>query len=62
MVPSQLPDCQVGRAPGHRAEQVSRYPVRYDERTYGRSNIAHIREAIKLLRMCAIASRKLKFL
>lgn len=36
-------------------------PVRYDERSYGQSNIQHTREGLILLRMCAYASRKIKF-
>lgn len=37
-------------------------PVRYQPRTYGRSNIAHVQEGLVLLRMCLYASRKIKFL
>lgn len=36
-------------------------PVRYQPRTYGTSNIAHVREGLVLLRMCVYASRKIKF-
>ncbi|NJR48663.1 MAG: glycosyltransferase [Leptolyngbyaceae cyanobacterium CSU_1_3] len=36
-------------------------PVRYQPRTYGQSNIAHVREGLILLRMCLYASRKIKF-
>ncbi len=36
-------------------------PVRYQERTYGSSNIAHFREGLVLLKMCLYASRKIKF-
>lgn len=36
-------------------------PVRYQPRTYGSSNIAHVREGLILLRMCLYASRKIKF-
>jgi 2-polyprenyl-3-methyl-5-hydroxy-6-metoxy-1,4-benzoquinol methylase len=36
-------------------------PVRYQERTYGSSNIAHFREGLVLLKMCIYASRKIKF-
>ena len=36
-------------------------PVRYRERDYGSSNIQHVRAGILLLRMCAYASRKIKF-
>ncbi|MGA7954806.1 MAG: glycosyl transferase, partial [Gloeobacterales cyanobacterium] len=37
-------------------------PVRYQEREYGSSNIAHFREGLILLKMCAYASRKIKFI
>ncbi len=37
-------------------------PVRYQERVYGESNIAHVREGLILLKMCLYASRKIKFL
>jgi hypothetical protein len=37
-------------------------PVRYNERSYGQSNIQHTREGLILLRMCAYASRKIKFI
>lgn len=37
-------------------------PVRYQPRTYGHSNIAHVQEGLVLLRMCLYASRKIKFL
>nr|WP_274381999.1 glycosyltransferase family 2 protein [Myxacorys almedinensis] len=36
-------------------------PVRYQPRTYGESNIAHVREGLILLRMCLYASQKIKF-
>ena len=36
-------------------------PIRYQSRSYGSSNIAHVKEGMVLLRMCAHASRKLKF-
>lgn len=36
-------------------------PVRYQPRTYGESNIAHVREGLILLQMCLYASRKIKF-
>ena len=36
-------------------------PVRYQPRTYGTSNIAHVREGLILLQMCLYASRKIKF-
>lgn len=37
-------------------------PIRYQPRTYGQSNIAHVKEGMVLLRMCLYASRKLKFI
>ena len=37
-------------------------PIRYQPRSYGSSNIAHVKEGLVLLRMCAHASRKLKFI
>lgn len=37
-------------------------PIRYQSRSYGSSNIAHVKEGMVLLRMCAHASRKLKFI
>jgi SAM-dependent methyltransferase len=37
-------------------------PIRYQPRTYGSSNIAHVKEGWVLLRMCAYASIKLKFI
>jgi SAM-dependent methyltransferase len=36
-------------------------PVCYQPRTYGKSNIAHVREGIVLLKMCLHAARKIKF-
>jgi glycosyltransferase involved in cell wall biosynthesis len=36
-------------------------PVRYQPRTYGKSNIAHVREGLVLLKMCMYAARKIKF-
>jgi SAM-dependent methyltransferase len=36
-------------------------PVRYQPRTYGESNIAHVREGLILCKMCLHASRKIKF-
>lgn len=37
-------------------------PVRYVPRTYGSSNIQHLKEGIVLLKMCLYAARKIKFL
>jgi SAM-dependent methyltransferase len=36
-------------------------PVRYQPRTYGESNIAHVREGLVLLKMCLYAAQKIKF-
>jgi SAM-dependent methyltransferase len=36
-------------------------PVSYQQRTYGASNIAHVREGIVLLKMCLYAAQKIKF-
>ena len=41
--------------------QITEVPIRYAERSYGRSNIQHIRSGLVLLRMCLYASRKIKF-
>ncbi len=41
--------------------QIVEVPIRYQPRSYGESNIAHIKEGLVLLKMCAYASRKLKF-
>jgi SAM-dependent methyltransferase len=37
-------------------------PIRYQPRSYGSSNIAHVKEGLVLVKMCAYASRKLKFI
>jgi SAM-dependent methyltransferase len=37
-------------------------PVRYQTRTYGASNIAHVREGLILLKMCLYAAQKIKFI
>lgn len=37
-------------------------PVRYQERSYGSSNIAHVKEGLILARMCTYAARKLRFI
>ena len=42
--------------------KISEIPVRYQERSYGSSNIAHIKEGIILLKMCLVAARKLRFI
>jgi SAM-dependent methyltransferase len=36
-------------------------PIRYQPRTYGSSNIQHVKEGLMLLRMCSFASQKIKF-
>jgi hypothetical protein len=36
--------------------------VRYQERSYGSSNIAHVREGLILASMCLYAARKLRFI
>ncbi len=36
-------------------------PVRYQPRTYGSSNIAHVREGLILIKMCLYAAQKIKF-
>jgi hypothetical protein len=42
--------------------KVQDIPVRYMPRTYGSSNINHIKEGLVLLKMCIYAARKVKFL
>ena len=42
--------------------KIVEVPVRYQERTYGSSNIAHVKEGLILARMCAYAARKLRFI
>ncbi len=37
-------------------------PIRYQPRTYGSSNIAHVKEGLVLVKMCAHAAGKLKFI
>jgi ubiquinone/menaquinone biosynthesis C-methylase UbiE len=41
--------------------QIVEVPVRYQPRTYGESNIAHVREGLVLLKMCVYAALKIKF-
>ncbi|HAW52369.1 MAG TPA: glycosyl transferase, partial [Flavobacteriales bacterium] len=36
-------------------------PIRYQERTYGDTNISRFRHGLLLLRMCFFASKKIKF-
>ena len=42
--------------------KIVEVPVRYQERTYGSSNIAHVKEGLSLARMCTYAARKLRFI
>jgi hypothetical protein len=42
--------------------KIMEVPVRYRSRTYGETNISRFRHGLLLLRMCAFASRKLKFI
>ena len=42
--------------------KISEVPVRYQERTYGKSNISHIKEGIILCKMCIVAAKKLRFI
>lgn len=41
--------------------KIVEVPVRYQERSYGSSNIAHVREGLILARMCLHAARRLRF-
>ncbi|MFM8545540.1 MAG: glycosyltransferase [Vulcanococcus sp.] len=42
--------------------KIVEVPVRYQERSYGSSNIAHVKEGLILARMCLVAARKLRFI
>lgn len=42
--------------------KIVEIPVRYKERTYGSTNISRFRHGFLLLRMCAFAARKIKFI
>ncbi|MCA2848852.1 MAG: glycosyltransferase [Microcystis sp. M074S1] len=42
--------------------QIQDIPVRYMPRTYGQSNIQHIKEGLVLLKMCLYAAQKIKFI
>jgi len=42
--------------------KIVEVPVRYQERTYGSSNIAHVKEGLILAQMCLYAARKLRFI
>jgi ubiquinone/menaquinone biosynthesis C-methylase UbiE len=41
--------------------KIVEVPIRYKERTYGDTNISRFKHGLILLRMCAFASRKIKF-
>ncbi len=41
--------------------KIVEVPVRYQERSYGSSNIAHVKEGLILARMCLYAAQKLRF-
>ncbi len=41
--------------------KIVELPIRYRERTYGSTNISRFRHGLILLRMCAFAMRKIKF-
>jgi SAM-dependent methyltransferase len=40
---------------------IAELPVRYHERTYGRTNISRFKHGFILLKMCFLAARKIKF-
>ena len=42
--------------------KIVEIPIRYRERTYGSTNISRFKHGLILLRMCAFASRKCKFI
>jgi len=42
--------------------QIQDIPVRYMPRTYGQSNIQHIKEGLVLFKMCLYAAKKMKFI
>ncbi len=42
--------------------KIAEVPVRYQERTYGKSNISHIKEGLILFKMCLVAAKKLRFI
>ncbi|MEP7265709.1 MAG: bifunctional class I SAM-dependent methyltransferase/glycosyltransferase family 2 protein [Bacteroidota bacterium] len=41
--------------------KIVELPIRYRERTYGSTNISRFKHGVILLRMCAFAARKIKF-
>ena len=42
--------------------KIVEIPIKYRDRTYGETNISRFKHGIILLRMCAFASRKCKFI
>jgi hypothetical protein len=42
--------------------KIVEIPIRYRERTYGSTNISRFKHGLILLRMCAFAARKIKFI
>lgn len=42
--------------------KIIEIPIRYRERTYGSTNISRFKHGVILLRMCAFAARKIKFI
>ena len=42
--------------------KIVEVPIRYKERTYGETNISRFKHGFLLLRMCAFAARKIKFI
>jgi len=42
--------------------KIVEIPVRYRERTYGKSNISRFKHGVILLRMCLFAARRIKFI
>lgn len=42
--------------------QIQDIPVRYVQRSYGQSNIQHIKEGLVLFKMCLYAAQKIKFI
>ena len=52
-----------GKADGRFSElKIVEVPIKYRDRTYGETNISRFKHGIILLRMCAFASRKCKFI
>ncbi len=42
--------------------KIVEVPIRYQERSYGSSNISHFREGLILAKMCIVAAKKLRFI